>query len=81
MVITDGRTWLEEPNSQCPRAARIRFVSSDLAQENVSSLLVCTKSVNRSVRTNHYDHPRIYTVQLHLETHLSGPDSRQVMSP
>lgn len=33
----------------------MRFVSKDFPQVNVSSLLVLTKSVNRSVRTNPYD--------------------------
>lgn len=51
------------------RGARIRFVSSDLPQGNVSSPLVETKSVNWSVRMNPYDHLRSCTVHLHLESH------------
>lgn len=54
---------------------RSRYVSYYLPQENVSSLLVWTKSVNRSVRTNPGGHLRICTVQLHLEECSSGPDS------
>lgn len=55
VAITNGRVWLDGLNSTCPLEALIRFVSKDLPQLNVSSLLVVTKSDNGSVRTNFYD--------------------------
>lgn len=55
VAIIDGREWLEGPNSSRPLEARIRFVSKDLPQVNVSSPLALTKTDNRSVRTNPCD--------------------------
>lgn len=62
VAIIDGREWLEGPNSSRPLEARIRFVSKDLPQVNVSSPLALTKTDNRSVRTNPCDlnHPATF---------------------